>query len=441
MPPSNSLPQPIFDEPVFSEGKLIPDPTGFHEPHPSDSATYAALGSLLTKQTTAVPLSRAPSNAVYALADAYGASGLGQVSKITQAGVIAFHAVGDTGASSLGNYPNEIRATDRMVADFGSAAAGHRPSFLFHLGDVTYSFGEAKYYYDEFYDPFRNYPRPIFAVPGNHDSFVLPGTVAGATPLDTFQRNFCAETPIVTPEAFSLHRTAMTQPGVYFTLDAPFVRIIGLFSNALEDPGVISSEKGHWPQVADTQLDFLRVQLTRIRDEAYAGAVLLVMHHPPFSYFAPAAPGRSATHGGSPAMLREIDTICAEVGIYPHAILSGHAHNYQRYTRKVLLAGKTLEVPFIVCGGGGHNVTSIVNASHSRPAFGSDVGYMDSAPALATEGLVLEKYDDQNYGYMLVTVDAARLRLAYKNTANASHQQARFDLVTIDLASRTRVAN
>src|SRR5262249_50414823 len=53
-------------------------------------------------------------------------------------------------------------------------------------------------------------------------------------PLITFQRNFCAEQPVITPEAGSLHRTAMTQPGVYFTLDAPFVRVIGLFSNALE---------------------------------------------------------------------------------------------------------------------------------------------------------------------------------------------------------------
>ena len=60
---------------------------------------------------------------------------------------------------------------------------------------------------------------------------------------------------MITPEAGSLHRTAMTQPGVYFTLDAPFVRIIGLFSNALEDPGVISSLGGKWPAVPDLQLD------------------------------------------------------------------------------------------------------------------------------------------------------------------------------------------
>ena len=44
----------------------------------------------------------------------------------------------------------------------------------------------------------------------------------------------------------------MTQPGVYFILDAPFVSIIGLYTNVLEGPGVISSQDGHYPRVGDT---------------------------------------------------------------------------------------------------------------------------------------------------------------------------------------------
>ena len=36
-------------------------------------------------------------------------------------------------------------------------------------------------------------------------------------------------------------RTTMDQPGVYFTLDAPFVSIVGLYTNVLEGPGVIIS--------------------------------------------------------------------------------------------------------------------------------------------------------------------------------------------------------
>ena len=140
---------------------------------------------------------------------------------------------------------------------------------------------------------------------------MTPGTPASQTPLTTFARNFCATQPVITPEARSLHRTAMTQPGVYFTLDAPFVRIIGLFSNALEDPGLISDDGKNWPSVPKFQLDYLTAQLKRIKDEKYSGAVLLAMHHPPFSYAPPkAAAGAGGNHSSSTAMLREIDTIC-----------------------------------------------------------------------------------------------------------------------------------
>lgn len=47
--------------------------------------------------------------------------------------------------------------------------SSHRPSFLYHLGDVVYFYGEASNYYPQFYEPYAFYPVPIFAIPGNHD--------------------------------------------------------------------------------------------------------------------------------------------------------------------------------------------------------------------------------------------------------------------------------
>src|SRR5262249_7403362 len=122
------------------------------------------------------------------------------------------------------------------------------------------------------------------AIPGNHDSFITHGTPPASYPLVTFSRNFCAEAPNITTEARSLHRTAMTQPGVYFALNAPFVRIIGLFSNSLEDPGVISNQTQKWHAVPNYQLEFIEAQLQRIKNEKYKGAVLIAVHHPPFTY-------------------------------------------------------------------------------------------------------------------------------------------------------------
>ena len=61
----------------------------------------------------------------------------------------------------------------------------------------------------------------------------------------------------------------MTQPGVYFTLEAPFVRILALYSNRLEDPGVISSQGKTYPDIGNMQLDFLKAALQRIKTENF----------------------------------------------------------------------------------------------------------------------------------------------------------------------------
>src|SRR5882757_451917 len=366
----NSLKHPVFREPTFNEATTSVDPPGFLVPHPSDTALYNEISALLTKEVVSFEKSRFKDKDLLLLADIYGDHGPDLIKQIEKAGKIIFHALGDSGATTSGKkYKNELGVADQVTMDCQTSNQANHPAFLFHLGDVVYDFGEAQYYYDQFYDPFRNYPLPIFAVPGNHDSFVTPNTPHGEEPLAIFSRQFCSPTLTIAPEARSLHRKAMTQPGVYFTVDAPFVRIIGLFSNALEDPGVISSQSGKWPTVPDFQVPYLKAQLQRIKDENYKGAVLLAVHLPPFSYSPPPeGQGSGGNHSSSSDMLREIDTICAEVGIYPHAFLSAHAHNYQRYTRTVKMEGKEFDVPFVVCGDGGHNVNRVARGSKGHPA-------------------------------------------------------------------------
>ena len=107
----------------------------------------------------------------------------------------------------------------------------------------------------------------------------------------------------------------MIQPGVYYTFEAPFVRILGVYSNILENPGVISStidpttSTAKFPNLSDVQLDYLTAALTRIKKEKFSGAVLLAVHHPPYAF---------GKHTGSMVMLKEIDAICAQVGVWPH---------------------------------------------------------------------------------------------------------------------------
>ena len=442
-----TLPQPMFSEPVFNEqGVPTPDPTTFRTPHDQkkDDELYTQFKALMEKDTVSFSLSRGKPDDLFSLASALGSQGPADVQNILQSGKIVFHAIGDSGASSERKLPGELNVADHVTNDFHVSTGADRPSFLYHLGDVIYSFGESQFYYDQFYEPFRNYPAPIFAIPGNHDSFIIPGTPPAETPLDTFMRNFCSPTVQLTKEAYSLHRTAMTEPGVYFALDAPFVRIIGLFSNALEDPGLISSQAGQktkWPGVPDYQLDFLAAQLKKIKTEKYAGAVIIAVHHPPFTY-SPSGP-KSSGHVGNTLMLREIDAICQDQGVYPHAFLSGHAHNYQRYTRNIIFGGSNCSVPFVVAGNGGHNITLLPGQKKGgtgtyEPIKDVQVDYLDPDPAVKTLGLKLDMSNDRNYGYLRVTVDRKQLQIEM-HTMSTPTSPASIDKVVVDIASHTVV--
>ncbi|HYM79422.1 MAG TPA: metallophosphoesterase [Candidatus Dormibacteraeota bacterium] len=462
-----ALSQPLFGEPVFSEGVPTPDPSQF-KVTPNDDQFYTKeVQKLLATEAVSFPKASGNPGDVFSLATAWGPHGSDVINAINAAKAITFQMIGDSGATASKTFGAMIKVSDAVTNDFHTANAANRPAFLYHLGDIVYNFGEWNYYYDQFYEPYRDYPAPIFAIPGNHDSFVLPNTPAGQEPLTTFIRQFCNPKTVLTKEAGSLHRTSLTQPGVYFALDAPFVRIIGLFSNALEDPGVISSQSGaatgavaakkgkggggkggggkssggqKWSAVPDYQLAFLTAQLQNIKKTGYSGAVIVAVHHPPFSYGLPGGGSGGGKHYGSPQMLAEIDSICNHVGVYPHAFISGHAHNYQRFTRGLNFGGKNFSVPFIICGDSGHNVTSLVRSSFgstpSEPGDHVNVSYMDSSPVFKPTTLTLNKHDQQNSGYLRVSATAKQLTITF-NPVSRTGGAVKPDTVTVDLATHT----
>lgn len=320
---------------------------------------------------------------------------------------ISFHAVGDTGAAKKSGPATEASVADMMAKDV-EAGGVDAPAFFFHLGDVVYNFGEGQYYYDQFYEPFRAYDRPIFAIPGNHDGVVFgdsPDTPNTPT-LQAFLRNFCANILGPSPDAGGLVRSVMTQPGVYFALDAPFVSIIGLYSNVLEEFGVISSQGGAYP-IGDEQLDFLKAELVRLKLPREEGerAVILAVHHPPVSV--------DSKHGGTTGLSDDIDASCREAGLWPDAVLSGHAHLYQRFTRHV----DDHEIPYIVSGSGGF--------SNTPPKEG-----VPSAP-LTVGDHTLEKDPVIDFGYLTVTTDAKTLTIAFRSPIPNVDP----DSVTVDLAT------
>ncbi len=401
------LPSPVSGDPLFGEPQPSADPTKFRTPHGSDTQKYNELIKLLQQ----VPLPRGGAiEPVLTLAEVYGSAGAAKVKSIQSAGQIVFHSVGDTGSVRGPNTQSLV--ADKMVSDFTEQNSADIPSFFFHLGDVVYSFGEAMYYYDQFYAPYREYQGPVVAIPGNHDGMIYTGD--SAPTLDAFLRNFCAAAPDHTPEAGGLQRTAMIAPGAYFTFDAPFVRILGVYSNVLEDPGVISSQGNASSAVDDRQLAFLVAALKRAKTEKFSGAVIVAMHHPPFTY--------GTAHGGSPRMLQDLDQASQEAGFWPHAYFSAHAHNYQRYTRSVA----NLNIPYLVAGAGGHNLVPLQKTGSGGLR----------TPLVVNKSLTLENYDDSAYNYLRVVVDSVNLRIENHPAPDGSASKTPNDVVTVNLKTR-----
>lgn len=409
----------VLNTPVFAQPEPTADPKIFRIKHPSDTEAYKEIDQLNAEHALH-PLPFPPPRGdgpepQLTLAAVFG-NNENAIATIEQQGQITFHATGDCGSTRGPRTQNEV--TDKMIADFSDADPREVPQFCLLLGDIVYNFGESEYYYDQFYDPYRNYHAPVLAAAGNHDGMISP--LAHATSLDAYLRNFCADPAggyVVTPEAGGLSRTAQIQPGVFFTFDAPFVRVLVFYSNTLEDPGVIADDG-----IGDSQLQFLRAALERVKAEDYRGTLLFAHHHPPYAI--------GSQHSSSTEMRQQMDAICEEIGVWPHAVLAGHAHNYQRFTRE---RPDGTEIPYIVCGNGGHNVQKIhpKGGPLRTPQIMRPAGNED-------DQVTLENYDDTDYGYLRITVDPQQLRIEYHPASDADQAKTPDDAVTIDLATRKR---
>jgi acid phosphatase type 7 len=228
---------------------------------------------------------------------------------------LIIHTVGDTGG--VKNPQDQQIVADWMTHDAQASGA----VLFYHLGDVLYYNGDESVAYDQFYEPYVHYPNPIVAIPGNHDGDV----VDKSKPLAGFLDQFCQPTPVHQPEAAEVPRDAMTQPNVYWTLTSPLAWIIGLYSNVPEG-GLINADQAAW--------------LAQEFAATPRGVALIVaVHHPVYS--------ADAYHAGSPVIAAVLDTAAATAGRKPDLVLTGHVHNYQRFTRQ---DGGT----YVVAGAGGY---------------------------------------------------------------------------------------
>jgi hypothetical protein len=92
------------------------------------------------------------------------------------------------------------------------------------------------------------------------------------------------------------------------------------------------------------------------------------------------------------------------------------------------------QIPYIICGNGGHALAKLMRkkgASLRTPQQLPTTGHADK--------VILENYDDQDYGYLRIVATQTQLRIEYHPASDGDGAKTPDDFVTVDLASRKLV--
>ena len=243
-----------------------------------------------------------------------------------------------------------------VVPPLLSAAEG--ADFMVICGDVIYPTGDVNEYLGKFYFPYRDFPAPIYALPGNHDWY---------DDLTSFMVHFCGARPLsptveprppdllerlrlllwrrpqaVEPAMVAAGRALRPekegmglQPGPYFAIETGPLLLVGIDTGIL---GGIDADQAAW--------------LRRVSSESPKPKILL--SGKPIYVNGMYESGRISGEDGT------VDDIVRDPRNAYVAVIAGDVHNYQRYPVE-LPDGRTIQ--YIVAGGGG----AFMHATHHIP--------------------------------------------------------------------------
>lgn len=302
------------------------------------------------------------------------------------------HVVGDTGG--VKDPTPQLAVAKALAAD----AAANGVEFAYHVGDISYFNGAEAEYGPQFYEAYADYNVPILGIPGNHDG---DPEGDGEPSLQAFMENLCSTTPTLPAKWAEFNRTTMDQPNCYWTLTDELVTVIGLYTN-VPSGGVVGADQAAW-------------LVEELKAAAPDRALIVALHHPPYSC--------DAHHGGSAAMGKMLDAAFVAAGRWPHLVLSGHVHNYQRFDRQV---HEGHDCAYVVCGAGGY---------HNLHAMASD-----AAPGLMViedgeETVTLEAFDATQWGFLRLTVTATAINGEYVGVSRGGVVTPAVDSFSIPVAT------
>lgn len=354
--------------------------------------------------------------------------GTGEIAAIRQKGSLQFHAVGDAGNGSAA----QEKITEAMTRDVVPAAPANGAAFFLNLGDIIYGPGKADHYAGKFYRPNMPYLRPapnfegiILAIPGNHDGEVRSS--ADSPTLKAYLENFCAPPGKIPPMAASFNVTMPHQPGPYWHLDAPFLDLIGLYTNSGENIAMLGADAKDTHQSAWLLKTLKAIALAR--KGGARKALVIATHHAPYAGgLHPQSQGHG--HTSVPALQAQLDALFAGAGIWPDGVISGHTHTYQQYMRYCKdLNGRDFVVPYFVAGTGGMPIQVL------PPGIGSN-SQQEMPPGLASAQVVY-KNGLASHGYLRITASEKYLSTTFVPTIE--DHRSEFETVTIELASQKQV--
>lgn len=274
---------------------------------------------------------------------------------------ISVALLGDPGEGDASQYV-VVPVLDRVA---GSAAGDDRTDLAVVVSDVIYPAGGVDTYENHHHRAYRDYPGPIYGLPGNHDwyddllGFMAvfcgqppdggPPRVAGPGPVwrRALRSLLWRRAPRATQaDVDALRREyrphpdqQATQPGPYCAIDAGPVRLV-LIDTGLH--GGIDADQADWLRAVSYGDDRPKILLT--------GKPLLT-----YGAYQP-CPVRDPRDGGP----RSVDEIVTDPDARYLAVIGGDDHNYQRYPVD-LGDGRTLL--YLVAGGSG----AYMAATHTIP--------------------------------------------------------------------------
>jgi predicted MPP superfamily phosphohydrolase len=320
--------------------------------------------------TAAAQLQRShPRTGIEPLPDGVPGRASGADVGIKDSETISFFVIGDHGGVKAPGPQNAVSYAMQQ------APAPH-PSFVYTVGDIVYFYGEEGEYPHQFYEPYAHVKKPIIGIPGNHDGDLDPTKPKPPKPLAAFMANFCDKTPSIPPcdPLFEFGRHTQTQPYCDWTLALQAVTIVGLYSNV--------PSGGH---LEDSQVKWLTEELA---EAAKDKPLIVALHHPPYSV--------DAHHGGSQHMGDALDQAFKGSGRAPDMVLSGHVHDYQRFTRTY----GDQKITYVVIGNSGYHNLHLL-AKGAKP--GEEI----------IGGITFEYGDASEYGFLRLSVSSGKISGEY----------------------------